>query len=388
MSHRRCPWQASLGLALSLGGLGLHAPARAETSDTLAAVALLGWNLASPELASVPAVSPFLWNGLINNFAPFLAPYSEAMRKLALTAAPSLKPVPQAPQPSGPTLSNTYSQLVSFGDSMSDTGNMYQVTMQLTNWGLPMAPNDRGRFSNGPVVLEVMANTLDKPLLNYAFGGGQSGRGGLVPVFGLQIGMLKQVEDFTRNLGFFKQADSRALYVLWTGPDDYYQGSNIYLTTTNVKVTANLLQAMTTLYIKGARNFFVPLMPDLSITPSAKLHEKFQSNYMKNARARSQELAGMVTAMLKTFAKTYPNAKVRTFDTFTYSQQQVVQAAADGYNVTDPCYDPPFMGLPGPVCANPDNHLFWDTNHPTAAGAKVIGAAFSQAAVAPALPSR
>ena len=31
-------------------------------------------------------------------------------------------------------------------------------------------------------------------------------------------------------------------------------------------------------------NFFVPLMPDLSITPSAKLHEKFQSNYMKNAR--------------------------------------------------------------------------------------------------------
>jgi len=176
--------------------------------------------------------------------------------------------------------------------------------------------------------------------------------------------------------------------VLWTGPDDYYQGSNIYLTTTNVKVTANLLQAMTTLYIRGARQFFVPLMPDLSITPSARLHEKFQQNYTKNARERSQELAGMVTSMLKTFAKTYPGAKVRTFDTFTYSQQQVVQAAADGYNVTDPCYDPPFMGLPGPVCANPDNHLFWDTNHPTAAGAKVIGAAFSQAAVGPALPSR
>jgi len=42
MSHRRTPWVASLGLALSLGGLGLHTPARAETSDTLAAVALLG----------------------------------------------------------------------------------------------------------------------------------------------------------------------------------------------------------------------------------------------------------------------------------------------------------------------------------------------------------
>ena len=388
MSQHRTPWMASLGLALSLGGLGLHTPARAETSDTLVAVSLLAWNLASPELAAVPAASPVLWKGLIDNFAPFLTPYSEPMRKLALTAAPTLKPVPQAPQPSGQTLGNAYSQIVSFGDSMSDTGNMYQVTMQLTNWGLPMAPNDHGRFSNGPVVLEVMANTLGKPLLNYAFGGGQSGRGGLVPVFGLQIGMLKQVEDYTKNLGLFKQADSQALYVLWTGPDDYYQGSNIFLSTTNTKVTANLLQAMTTLYMKGARHFFVPLMPDLSITPSARLHEKFQPNYMKNAKARSQELAGMVTAMLKTFAKTYPGAKVRTFDTFAYSQQQVVQAAAEGYNVTDPCYDPPFMGLPGPVCANPDNHLFWDTNHPTAAGAKVIGAAFSQAAVGAALPSR
>lgn len=388
MSHRRAPWVASMSLALSLSGLSLHAPARAETSDTLAAVSLLGWNLASPELAAVPATSPLLWNGLVDNFAPFLSPYSAAMRTLALKPAPTLKPVPQPPQPAEVTLSNAYSQVIAFGDSLSDTGNMHQVTTQLTNWGLPMAPNDRGRFSNGPVVLEVMANTLNKPLLNYAFGGGQSGRGGLVPVFALQIGMLRQVEDHTKNLGFFKQADSKALYVLWTGPDDYYQGSNIYLTTTNVKVTANLLHAMTTLYIKGARNFFVPLMPDLSITPSAKLHEKFQSNYTKNARARSQELASMVTSMLKSFAKTYPNAKVRTFDTFTYSQQQLVQAAADGYNVTDPCYDPPFMGLPGPVCANPDNHLFWDTNHPTAAGAKVIGAAFSHAAVGAALPSR
>jgi hypothetical protein len=181
---------STLGLALGLSGLGLHAPVRAETSDTLAAVALLGWNLASPELAAVPAVSPFVWNGLIDSFAPFLSPYSEAMRKLALTSAPTLKPRPQAPQPSGPTLNNAYSQVVSFGDSMSDTGNMHQVTTQLTGWGLPMAPNDRGRFSNGPVVLEVMANALNKPLLNYAFGGGQSGRGGLVPVFGLQIGML------------------------------------------------------------------------------------------------------------------------------------------------------------------------------------------------------
>ena len=71
-----------------------------------------------------------------------------------------------------------------------------------------------------------------------------------------------------------------------------------------------------------------------------------------------------------------------------FSQTQVAKAAAEGINVSDPCYDPPFMGLPGPVCAEPDKHLFWDMNHPTAAGAQVIGAAFAQAAVGAALPSR
>ena len=87
------------------------------------------------------------------------------------------------------------------------------------------------------------------------------------------------------------------------------------------------------------------------ITPSAREHEKYQAHYLSNAKARSSELAASVTAMLKDFAKQYPLAKVRTFDTYSYSQTQVAKAAAEGINVSDPCYDPPFMGLPGPVCA-------------------------------------
>lgn len=381
----------ALTLALGLGALSCTPAARAETAATQAAIGLLGWNLVSPELAAVAAASPLVWNGLINSFTPFLTPYASAMRTLALTPAPTLHPSAQAPQalPAGSQpLANSYSQVISFGDSMSDTGNMFKVTTDLTGWGLPMAPNQAGRFSNGPVVLEVMSNQLSRPLLNHAFGGGQSGKGGLVPVYGLQIGLLKQVQDYTQNLGLFKLADARALYVLWTGPDDYYQGSNIYLGSTTLAITANIRQALTTLYQRGARNFFVPMMPDLSITPSAREHEKYQANYLSNAKARSSELAASVTAMLKDFAKQYPLAKVRTFDTYSYSQTQVAKAAAEGINVTDPCYDPPFMGLPGPVCAEPDKHLFWDMNHPTAAGAQVIGAAFAQAAVGAALPSR
>ncbi|TAK77048.1 MAG: hypothetical protein EPO12_15415 [Aquabacterium sp.] len=374
--------------ALAVAAALPAAPARAAEENPLGGLYLFIWTLASPEGASILALDADVWQFLIDTMVPFMTPYGPGLRKMALTKAPTLKPVAQAPSAAPRTISTGYSQVISFGDSMSDTGNMYKVTSDIAGWGLPLAPNYAGRFSNGPVVLEIMSNTLQLPLLNYAFGGGQSSYEGLVPVFALQIGLLKQVDDYMGNLGLLKSADAKALYVIWTGPDDYYEGSNIWLSSTTTGVTNNVKTAMTKLYKRGARNFFVPLMPDLSITPSATSHEKIQGGYIDIARKRSGELATSMTAMLKAFAKQYPLARIRTFDTYTYSQQQYAQAKADGYNVAEACYKPPFMGLPGPVCATPDSYLFWDENHPTAAGSKVIGDAFATAAAGAALPSK
>src|SRR4051794_6489859 len=44
--------------------------------------------------------------------------------------------------------------IVSFGDSLTDTGNLYAAT------GQPPAPYDMGRFSNGPLWVEYLANQL------------------------------------------------------------------------------------------------------------------------------------------------------------------------------------------------------------------------------------
>ncbi|MCH2242024.1 MAG: SGNH/GDSL hydrolase family protein [Aquabacterium sp.] len=363
--------------------------ADAALGDQITGAAVMAaWSLMSPELCSVAALDRNVWQGLIDTATPFLTPYAQAMRKLALTKAPRLYPQPEPPMPSTRVLPNDYTQIISFGDSMSDTGNMLKVTGDLSGWKLPMEPNWQGRFSNGPVVLEVMAGQLGKPLVNYAFGGGQSNREGLVPVYALQIGVLTQVDNYLDNLGTQRPADSRALYVIWTGPDDFYEGSNIYKPWVVDQVTANVRTAMLKLYQRGARQFFVPQMPDLSITPSARVHAKGQVGYIEAARKRSAELAASMQKMLAAFAKQYPQAKVRTFATYSYSQQQIAQGARDGYNVTDSCYTPDFMGLPGPVCAEPDKYLFWDENHPTAAGSRVIGTDFATAAAGAPLPSR
>src|SRR3989344_4420618 len=49
-----------------------------------------------------------------------------------------------------------YSQIVAFGDSLSDNGNLHALMAQF-NVDTPASPYFEGRFSNGPVAVEVMA---------------------------------------------------------------------------------------------------------------------------------------------------------------------------------------------------------------------------------------
>ena len=385
-----------IAIALILCFAIIAVPARAdEVADELASKALATFNrfayeLATPELAYTLALNKDLWNTLIDSLVPPVSSVKEQIRQMALKKAPTLKPVATPPDSAAVNnkyFANSYTQVISFGDSMSDNGNMFQVSIDLADWGLPMPPNDRGRFSNGPVVLEIMSYILNRPLVNYAYGGAESGYKSLIPAYGFEIGMLTEVDDFISNLGW-KSADSKALYVIWTGPDDFYKGFSIYDTTTAYTVAQNIKTAMIKLYWRGARNFFIPGMPDLSITPAARAYQTTEENYLEAAQTRSIEMKNALDAMLKFFAKRYPRARVRTFDMFTYSQVELPKFAALGYNVQDACYIPPFFGLPGPVCENPDMYLFWDLNHPTAWGSSIIGEAFAKAAVGAPLPSR
>jgi phospholipase/lecithinase/hemolysin len=365
------------------------APAIELPPLALLATGQLSGVVLTPPTAYAIGINVPLWNSITGLFGPELKPYSEGLRMLVVKPAIRLRPVPSAPNPPAEVFGNSHTQVISFGDSMSDTGNLYDTIEHYGGRGMPAAPSNRGRFSDGVVVIEAMANALNLPLVNYAFAGARSGTDNLMPVYGMQQGMLKQIQDFLDNQpSASTPVDANALYVLWTGPDDYYANGNIFNKLTAGQITYHINQGLTRLYRRGARHFFVPQMPDLSITPSAHDHNKTLSNYLVNAKARSAEFASQLNTALKTFAKQYPQASVRTFETYTYSQVRLAQAAAEGNNVTEPCYTPVFPGVPGPVCARPDKYLFWDANHPTSAGSIVIGTDFARAVVGAPLPSR
>ena len=56
---------------------------------------------------------------------------------------------------SSPVAASVFSQIYAFGDSLSDNGNVFAAT----GMGFPPAPYAQGRFSNGPVWAENLAES-------------------------------------------------------------------------------------------------------------------------------------------------------------------------------------------------------------------------------------
>lgn len=273
-----------------------------------------------------------------------------------------------------------------FGDSLSDGGNAYLRTSGL----FPPAPHAQ-RFTNGPTAVERLAANLGVPLTpslaggtNYAVGGAATGQvpipgGGsantdnyitvgyppLAPAFA-NTGMETQVAGFVTSPPAFNPLNS--LFVVWGGPNDLF--INPSAATANAAV-GNLVGELTQLYAVGARNFLVPNMPDLSLTPSGRsgtAAEQFGLHQL------SVGFNGGLQSALDVLSL-FPGISITQFDTFGFMNGVIADAAAFGFtNVTSAC-------LSDPSCT-PDSYLFWDGVHPTTAGAAMLGDEFT-GAVAP-----
>ncbi len=292
-----------------------------------------------------------------------------------------------------------YSKLVMFGDSMSDTHRMYKISKALFGKPFPDKPNLPGRVCDGPVAVEFFAEHLGVPMLNYSFAGASSGYDTLALV---PLGVLTQINEYLNNnavvpiistlpivspvlslLPGTGRADPNALHMIWTGPDDYYRLNIGMNSLTTVSLVANIKQAVATLHNAGARHFFIPLMPDLSLTPSAKSHEKATPGYINAARRVSDEFAVELTKTLAELRQRYPNADFRTFDTLTFMREQFTKVRAEGKIVDVACRNggldlTTLRNTPMVVCPNPQDHVFWDSNHPTSWVNVILAQAWSK----------
>lgn len=270
-----------------------------------------------------------------------------------------------------------YSKLVVFGDSLSDNGNAHTLLSTYAGVNLPAAPYFDGRFTNGPVAVEVMASTLGLTMENYAFGGATTGVTNRIPGMDsiIQTGLQAQVNAYTNVLSTLgATADASALYVVWGGGNDFF--SSATLATANTAI-ANLSNEVAQLYAAGAREFFVPLLPNLAW--SAEAFEKGAA-YQAGAGMLSAYFNGGLTSAMTKLEGTLAGANIQVFDTNQPLAAYRSALAAAGGNITDRCWTGNYLGA-GAQCANPDQYFMWDGVHPTAGVHAYVGKAMAVAAV-------
>jgi phospholipase/lecithinase/hemolysin len=289
-----------------------------------------------------------------------------------------------------PAVSNAqgaFEDVFIFGDSLSDGGNIYALTGETSKAPYALVPTlpyaiGGHHYSNGKTWVERLAQDLGdsnggKPSLknpgkhgNYAHGGARArlGSGNSSP------SSAEQVDAYLMDYGYV--ADPNALYVLQFGGNDLRDaleaGAKDPAAVGPILNAAvmEFIGSIQMLYGYGARHFLVANAPNLAQTPAIKM-----------AGAEVAAIAGFLTGEfndglaggLYLLDMGIPNINIYQLDVAQFTNDVVANPGDFGLTDTDsPCLN--FFVASDSKCDNPEERMFWDGFHPTAAAHNALAA--------------
>lgn len=267
-----------------------------------------------------------------------------------------------------------FSDIYVFGDSLSDTGNT-RSQVPLGSFG-PIAalagygPN--GRFSNGPVWHEYLADALGMPRAtnstgggnNFAYGGARVDNAG-----GVSAGLLTQNTQYFNNQGA-TGSDPDALFIAWAGGNDMRDlvGNADPLEAINTQLDS-WFGMLGGLLDSGVKTLLVPNLPDLGKIPEFRAGPSSLSG-TEVSTAWNQGLKQGLDELNQT-----TDADIFYFDVFGLFNDLLTEPDVFGFtNTTEEC-----KSLSGGFfvsersCANPADYVFWDEIHPSTATHSYLG---------------
>ncbi|WP_164992182.1 SGNH/GDSL hydrolase family protein [Burkholderia stabilis] len=258
-----------------------------------------------------------------------------------------------------------FDRIVSFGDSLSDTHNFYNIS----DWNIPQRDSwALGRFSNGKVWTEHLADNMQIPQYNFAIG-----TSGVSPsTLGLVKGLGEQVSAFgvaVRNNAQGYRIE-RTLFTIFTGANDV-----MTYNTPAAQIVSAHENALTSLLNQGARHIVVMKLPDVTKTPRY-VNDHNTSEMRAKVSAVNSGLDDVVSRLNSQWGG--QSATITLFDTYSKFNEFLRNPGAYNMtNVTSPCIqyngDTSFDYLVSRhFCENYDNYLFWDTVHPTSRTHKLL----------------
>jgi outer membrane lipase/esterase len=279
-----------------------------------------------------------------------------------------------------PAEAQTSGRIITFGDSLSDNGNLGAAG--------PPAPYNGNRFTNGIVWTEILSGgsqnspTRGQPItgnVNFAFGGARTDAlPNPTPGSTTTPGIPVQIGQFQ---GLGGTVGARDTITMWGGANNIFQyfTSTPPASVTQAGLQANSVAAATSMAQNvgqvvglGGRTFLVANVPDLGATPQFLGGPAQQGASFATAVYNSALGQGLATV-----AASAPGVNIIQMDTAGLFRAILANPAAFGLtNVTQACITVPSCVGGGAAAQN--QFAFWDGVHPTQAGHQLLAALASQ----------
>ena len=284
------------------------------------------------------------------------------------------------------TFAQDYTSIVVFGDSLSDTGNVADLTQ--AKYGVripgPVADYTDGRFTDGVdtvpaaqtyfgVWVEQFAATLPaKPVIkasldggtDYAYGFATTGSGTGVFTFGPSDSLSVNVNNIGQQVADYlatkPKINEKALFIIWGGANDI-----LIATSLDDVIQAAIHQALNiqTLIDAGATQFIVPNLPPLGLIPRLN-GSPTTSVPATQASILYNEVLTASLAILRDFN---PRKHLNLFQLDVFALFNRIVASPSRYSLTNVTTSS--QGIPA---IDPDTYLFWDDLHPTTRGHNIL----------------
>lgn len=281
-----------------------------------------------------------------------------------------------------------YTSIVVFGDSLSDTGNVADLSEAKYGVRIPgIAANYAdGLFTDGPYTTPAARNYLGvwiqqlaamlpaRPAVtasldggtNYAYGFATTGQGTSLLTFTsttLSVNVDNIGQQITDYLATHPKITDKTLFVVWGGAIDL-----LYATSPDQVFDAAIQESLNIqrLIDAGATHFLIPNLPPLGLTP--RLNGSASTSVPANEA--SVLYNDVLAAGLAILRDLNPGRQLEIFQLDVFALLEQIVAAPSRFalaNVTGMAQ--------GDVAIDPDTWLFWDSLHPTTYGHTLLAVA-------------
>jgi outer membrane lipase/esterase len=255
-------------------------------------------------------------------------------------------------------LKHPFNTVVTFGDSHTDTGNVYN----LTNYQWPLVPPYyQGRFTNGPVWIE----RLPIPFIqNYAYGDatidGDNFLAGFTGPHRIKVPDIRQQIVTYLSTNNINTIDlSHTLYIIWAGGNEYLINSSL----SPDLVVTNFLSTVYDLLVVGIQHLIIINLPPLQLYPGINKDEIDEELITEH----NNYLLSNITQIQSDHNK----VSIRVYDIYSLITNIISNNSMDMLNTIDKCWNIFNTNIIS-QCINPDEYVFIDDYHFTTVIHQVI----------------